>query len=97
MRQRLTSAARCAIQMRSRETDRSQAVKKLKADLRNGPHHCFGMHDNCNADFCATVRERQKQEADMQGCSGNPNLLNEDEGSLPDVAAEQVSIRHFFN
>ena len=97
MRQRLTSAARCAIKMRSRETDRSQTVKKLQADLRNGLHHCFGMHDNCSADFCATVRERQKQEADMQGCSGNPNLLNEDEGSLPDVAAEQVSICHFFN
>ena len=41
MRCRLTSAARCAIKMRSQELDRSKAVKKLQHDLQNGPFHCF--------------------------------------------------------
>lgn len=46
MRQRLTSAARCAIKMRSKEPNRKEAIRKLQADLRNGPLHCFGIHDN---------------------------------------------------
>ena len=50
------------------------------------------MHDNCSADFCTTVQERQKQETEMQGGSGDPSLLNEDAGSLSEVAADQVSI-----
>lgn len=49
MRQRLTSAARCAIKIRSKEADVSMAVKLLERDLRNGP--CFGHHGNCSADF----------------------------------------------
>lgn len=47
---RLTSAGRYAIKMRSRET---QEVKSLKRDLS-----CFGLHDNCNLDFCLTAMER---------------------------------------
>ena len=56
MRQRLTSAARCAIKMRSKEPDRKKAVKLLEQDLKNGPYHCFGHHENCSPDFCTTVR-----------------------------------------
>ena len=52
MRKRLTSAARCAIKMRSKEVDRKKAVKLLEHDLRNGPYHCFGIHDQCSSDFC---------------------------------------------
>ena len=56
MRQRLVSAARCAIKMRSKDTNRKQAIKSLERDLLNGPYHCFGQHDRCSPDFCSTVR-----------------------------------------
>ena len=36
MRQKLVSAARCAIRMRSKETDTREAVVKLNKDLLNG-------------------------------------------------------------
>ena len=56
MGQRLTSAARCTIKMRSKESDTKKAVKLLEMDLKNGPYHCFGHHKNCSPDFCITVR-----------------------------------------
>ena len=56
MRKRLTSAARCAIKMRSKESDRKKAIKLLEHDLQNGPYHCFGIHDNCSKDFCSQNR-----------------------------------------
>ena len=59
MRQRLTSAARCAIKMRSKEPDKKKAVQQLKSDLKNGPYHCFGNHANCSPDFCLTAKEKQ--------------------------------------
>lgn len=37
MRKRLTKAARCAISMRSRESDKKLGVKQLREDLHNGP------------------------------------------------------------
>ena len=61
MRKRLVSSARCAIRMRSKETDRKKALESLRKDLINGPHHCFGNHSNCNSDFCMTARERLQQ------------------------------------
>ena len=57
MRQCLTSAARCAIKMHSEEPNKTEALKKLQADLQNGLYHCFRMHDNCSPDFCTTVRK----------------------------------------
>ncbi len=58
MRRRLVSAARCAIKMRSQESDRRVGIRLLKADLKNGPSHCFGHHDKCSPDFCSTARDR---------------------------------------
>lgn len=52
------SAARCAIRMRSRETDKKIALASLRRDLCNGPLHCFGLHDSCSPDFCISARER---------------------------------------
>ena len=52
MRQKLESSARCAIRMRSKETDRHKAITLLRQDLINGPLHCFGHHESCSADFC---------------------------------------------
>lgn len=54
MRQRLVSATRCAVKMRSKEPDRKKAIELLERDLINGPLHCFGEHDRCSPDFCST-------------------------------------------
>ena len=58
MRCRLTSAARCAIKMRSKEPDTTKAVKLLERDLQNGHYHCFGHHERCSPDFCLAAKER---------------------------------------
>ena len=52
------NASRCVIKMRSRESDRKLGIRLLKADLKNGPSHCFGRHSNCSPDFCSSARER---------------------------------------
>jgi len=57
MRKRLTSAARCAIKMRSKEADQKKAVKLLEQDLINGPRHCFGIHTHCSSDFCKHTKQ----------------------------------------
>ena len=54
-RKRLVSAARAAIRMRSTESDPKKALKR---DLQNGPHHCFGFHDDCSPDFCKTAQDK---------------------------------------
>ena len=51
MRKRLTKSARSAIIMRSKESNRQQAILKLERDLLNGPYHCFGYHAKCSTDF----------------------------------------------
>ena len=60
MRQKLVSAARCAIRMRSKETDAKKAVELLNRDLLNGPLHCFGIHSHCSPDFCSVAQEKQQ-------------------------------------
>ena len=57
MRKRLTKAARCAIVMRSKESNKQAAIVKLQQDLLNGPLHCFGCHTNCSTDFCKTAQQ----------------------------------------
>ena len=83
MRRRLTSAARCAIKMRSQEADTRQAVKSLERDLINGPRHCFGYHDNCSPDFCSTARERLHQTSSSAGLVYNNTM--EDPGTVDDT------------
>jgi len=91
MRQRLTSAARCAIKMRSQEENRQEAIKKLQSDLQNGPYHCFGIHDNCSANFCTSTKSMQNQEcASSDVRAGECEDMNEDEDTLSDIAANQV-------
>ena len=50
---RITHGARCAIRMHSATGD----VNALRHDLRNGPRHCFGDHQNCNSSFCKHANE----------------------------------------
>ena len=56
MRKRLTKAARCAIKMRSAMPDRKHATELLRADLRNSPLHCFGVHSKCSTDYCTVAQ-----------------------------------------
>ena len=56
MRKRLTKAARCAIKMRSTISDCKLAANLLRTDLRNGPLHCFGVHDKCSTDYCQVAK-----------------------------------------
>ena len=82
MRKRLTSAARSAIRMRSKEDDKSKALRSLEKDLINGPMHCFGHHHHCSPDFCSTARERIQQ----------PTVLStEDEAESSDTDDEDES------
>ncbi len=78
MRRRLTSAARCAIKMRSKEPDTAKAVKLLERDLQNGPYHCFGHHNNCSPDFCLAAKERV---ASSSSSSGNGDSGDEEKGT----------------
>lgn len=55
MRKQLTTAARCAIKMRSAEPDKKRATELLREDLRNGPLHCFGNHANCKTDYILQI------------------------------------------
>ena len=92
MRQRLTSAARCAIKMRSEEENRANAIQKLQADLKNGPFHCFGIHDQCSPDFCISKQKTEKTPTTTPTTT-NPSLLSMDEDEdydISDIAAEQV-------
>ena len=45
---RITQGAKCAIKMHSTSSD----IVALRHDLRNGPRHYFGLHDQCNSAFC---------------------------------------------
>lgn len=77
---RLTSAARCAIKMRSQEADCAAAVKKLEKDLQNGPFHCFGQHSKCSPDFCRIAREKANQDGNGKdaGNQGNDDARESD-------------------
>jgi len=88
MRRRLTSAARCAIKMRSQEHDTTEAVRKLKRDLINGPFHCFGQHDKCSPDFCKTAREKVSVSSDgheSEDESENSNDCGDLQGTSPSM------------
>ena len=77
--------------MRSQEENRKEAIKKLQSDLQNGPYHCFGIHDNCSTDFCTITRSMQNQECTSSDVrAGEYEELNEDEDTLPEIAANQV-------
>ena len=82
MRKRLTSAAGCAIKMRSKEQDTSKAFKLLEQDLKNGPNHCFGIHTNCSSDFC-THKSTHSHPNTFSSSSSSSDTCDESIG--PDV------------
>ena len=90
MRRRLVSSARCAIRMRSQETDTEKALASLKKDLINGPRHCFGVHTHCSPDFCTHAHDNGSQlqsdcevrsDASRHGSSDGP--YDGDQSSAP--------------
>ena len=48
--------------MRSKESNRQQAILKLERDLLNGPYHCFCYHVKCSTDFCKTAQQSATSE-----------------------------------
>ena len=105
MRKRLTSAACCAIKMRSQEPDRNVVARLLERDLLNGPFHCFGYHDKCSPDFCSTAHQNQLR-TDSSRLSTNPSsnpstssntTAAEDEMSTSDDNSNDMEGDHFLN
>ena len=88
MRKRLVSAARCAIRMRSREPDTKTALASLKKDLANGPRHCFGIHTQCNPDFCTAARDMLQQSSSSESERGSHACAEDDVGT--DCAEERA-------
>ena len=94
MRKRLTTAARCAIKMRSTESNAKRATELLRQDLRNGPLHCFGVHTNCSTDYCKVARTGPSN-ATPDNCGTfqlqevTSENLDEEEQSLYAVAAQE--------
>ena len=87
MRKQLTKAARCAIKMRSTESDKKAAVQKLQHDLHNSPLHCFGIHDNCSTDFCKVAQQRASESVN----STTTQDTNSDSISSPTTASTSTS------
>ena len=73
MRKRLTAAARCAIKMRSKEPNKSQALQLLCQDLRNGPLHCFGIHTQCSTDYCTAIQRSCSSPDASSVCISSPD------------------------
>jgi hypothetical protein len=88
MRKRLTSSARCAIKMRSREEDKSKALTLLKRDLINAPYHCFGHHNNCSPDFCQAVQESRAAANGESQPAGNETTETTDDDDDADVTCK---------
>ena len=78
------SAARCTIKMRSRESDCKLGIRLLKADLKNGPSHCFGHHSNFSPDFCSSARDRQQHHHLVQEVQVATATANDDAGATDD-------------
>ncbi len=93
MRKRLTSAARCAIKMRSVDGCRN-AVHQLEEDLINGPRHCFGYHDKCSPDYCKVASEKSLHGSSSgETTSENPSELSDnivEEPSEDDPEADDL-------
>ena len=70
--QRLTVGARVAIKMHSK----TQNIQQLRHDLRNGPDHVFGFHQNCNPGFCT-------QAAANQPTSVPSSMSSQEDSTLP--------------
>ena len=76
---RLVSGVRCAIRMRSLMSDRAEAIKLLKADIKNSINHVMGDHSHCS-DFCKSANATTSNSSQN---INNDDVLNEEYISLP--------------
>ena len=84
MRLRLTKAARCAIIMRSKESDKHKAAVLLQEDIMNSPMHCFGSHHKCKPDYCKVVRVLKNNGNNTDNISQSiPNLHSSGMSNTP--------------
>ena len=72
--------------MRSKEKDRAKAIKLLERDLKNGPFHCFGVHDNCSPDFCTNTsgQSTTSDNTSSHSDNGTHDDSDQDDHSLED-------------
>ena len=96
MQKCLTTAARCAIKMRSTGSDVKQATELLQQHLRNGPLHCSGVHTNCSTDYCKVTRNSQIPDTtdilipEHASSRGEDSTSGTDEdGSISTIAAQE--------
>lgn len=85
IRMRITSAVRCAIRMRSTNTDRKIASKLLAHDIKNSIHHIFGNHSNCS-DFC---KAKEKNVINAHDFIGNPTTNTDENDEVDQVLNSQ--------
>jgi len=95
MRVRLTKAARSAIIMRSKLTNKHHAASLLQDDILNAPLHCFGSHHRCKPEYCKVVKHNQSLSNDSTsnspstGCNSGPasstTMVATPDGPAPDL------------
>lgn len=90
IRVRIVSSIRCAIRMRSLESDMRKAIKNLEHDITNCINHIYGDHSRCS-DFCkANLKDKSSAQAheaidnddtenifDEQSCFWNEGTSND--------------------
>ncbi|CAG2245735.1 unnamed protein product [Mytilus edulis] len=90
IRVRIVSSIRCAIRMRSLESDKRKAIKNLEHDITNCINHIYGDHSRCS-DFCkANLKDKSSAQAheaidnddtenifDEQSCFWNEGTSND--------------------
>ena len=89
MHKHLTSAARCAITMHSKENDKHKALRSLKRDLFNGPFHCFRHHARCSPDLCSTVRKKLHLTASTHSEEGGASSKESDSADDADIMGKK--------
>ncbi|XP_033729993.1 uncharacterized protein LOC117319268 [Pecten maximus] len=103
LRVRITTAVRCAIRVRSKESNQKNAAKQLDHDIRNSIYHILGNHDRCS-DFCKAreVKISSKSKNDSNGdltsdnnvdlsSDNNENTCTHDLNSVPNIIDELSS------
>lgn len=89
MRKKLTKAARCAIKMRSANSNKAEAVRLLREDLRNGPYHCFGDHSQCSTDYCKVKKISQQQPTESENTNNTTPTESDMDTAIHDIAHQE--------
>jgi hypothetical protein len=88
VRKKIVQGVRCAIRMRSKETDIASAKKKLCADIKNCARHVLGVHKECSTDFCKFTKaskEHAKKDVKLVDDDDDDNGYNDDGDAVKDA------------